>query len=235
MKYLFTILFLLSGFWNDLFLLSNQRKSLDSIYSNWNVANYEKVIDEIDFISDSLLFEHDGLKLIRANAFYKMGGFGSMENMMRRNSEDSTYISMAGNVNSLYTELWLSENLIASNAFNQTGVLAFNSGVINGQKAKLEDVLKTSVDYFKNAMLKNPDNEEARYNYELLLRYKDFPNTIMKQAEELIQLHEYEQAFNLIAPWVQQDQRFKEYKEYTQRLGEIVRIEKMIQDKTTGA
>ncbi|EON75962.1 tetratricopeptide repeat domain protein [Lunatimonas lonarensis] len=60
-----------------------------------------------------------------------------------------------------YSELSLSRNkTIASFSANQAGVL-------EGRESNYKEALT----YFKTALLKNPENEAARYNYELLSRW----------------------------------------------------------------
>jgi Ca-activated chloride channel family protein len=104
----------------------------------YQAGNFEKAIAKYHYLLDSMNIDEDGIRINLANAYYQNG--------------DTT-----GAVNN-YELLRDSENReLASRAYQQLGVIK------NKQKKKEEALAD-----FKQALRKNPANEEARYNYEML-------------------------------------------------------------------
>lgn len=106
-------------------------------------GNYKEAIKTYHFLLDSMGVADDGIQLNLANAYYK--------------SADTT------SAVDYYNQLTVSDNnKIASVAYQQLGIIK------NKQKKH-----KPALADFKQALRKNPYNEEARYNYELLKKLLD--------------------------------------------------------------
>ncbi len=123
-----------------------------------------------------------------------------------------------------------SNKLIASMAFNQ-------GGVILGNKKENEAALSK----FKSALIKDPFNEVARHNYELLARWmkrdeeqqqqdqdKPEPSEFAKQkkaeADRLVEQFRFKDALQLMTEALNQDQTVAAYQEFITNLQEVTEI-----------
>ena len=82
---------------------------------------------------------------------------------------------------------------------------------------------------FKEAVRKDPTNQEARHNYELLLRFQKYPEVIMKKVRSLIRDRRYLDAYALLEDKVTNDARFKKEEQVLKRLADIVKIDNEIE------
>lgn len=120
---------------------------------------------------------------------------------------------------------------LASMAFNQGGVLL-------GNKQENEAALSK----FKSALIKDPLNETARYNYELLARWlqrdeerqqedqdkpepSDFAKQKKAEADRLVEQFRFKDAFNLMNDALAQDETVAAYQEFITNLQEIIEID----------
>lgn len=121
--------------------------------------------------------------------------------------------------------------LLASFAFNQ-------GGVILGTKQEYEVALSK----FQSALIQDPLNEVARYNYEMLARWlkrdeerknqdqnKPEPSEFAKrkkaEADRLVEQFRFKDALNLLNEALQQDETVAAYQEFITSLTEIVEID----------
>lgn len=105
----------------------------------FRTENYRKAIEEYTFILEELETKSDEIYLNLAHSFFQM-----------RNADRSAYN---------YSKLLNSRNLtFQSIAYNQLGFLA----------SEADNDLKRGLEYYKKALIANPQNEEARFNYELI-------------------------------------------------------------------
>jgi len=115
-----------------------------------------------------------------------------------------------------YSEISLSrQSVIASFGANQAGVL-------EGRESNYKEALS----YFKTALLKNPDNEVARYNYELLSRWLEENEEEEKEQqdqenEEKLEPSNYAKRMKAQADSFLDQFRFKEALETMQKAMEI--------------
>lgn len=123
------------------------------------------------------------------------------------------------------------DKVLASFAFNQGGVLL-------GNKKEYEPALSK----FKSALIKDPNNEVARHNYELLARWlqrdqerkeqdqnKPEPSEFAKrkkaEADRMVEQFRFKDALNLMNEARLQDETVDAYKEFMTSLQEITEID----------
>ena len=121
--------------------------------------------------------------------------------------------------------------MLASFAYNQGGVLL-------GDKKEYEPALSK----FKSALIQDPNNEVARYNYELLARWlqrdqerknedqnKPEPSEFAKrkkaEADRLVEQFRFKDALNLMNEARLQDETVDAYQEFMTSLQEITEID----------
>lgn len=121
--------------------------------------------------------------------------------------------------------------MLASFAYNQGGVLL-------GDKKEYEPALSK----FKSALIQDPNNEVARYNYELLARWlqrdedrknedqnKPEPSEFAKrkkaEADRLVEQFRFKDALNLMNEARLQDETVDAYKDFMTSLQEITEID----------
>jgi len=124
---------------------------------------------------------------------------------------------------------------IASSASNQNGVLL-------GREEKYQEALEA----FKTALIKDPTNEIARYNYELLARWleknedqqkdnkedqdkdKKEPSNYAKrmkaEADKLVDQFKFHEALELMNKALEIDETVSHYQEFIKNLGDINEI-----------
>ncbi|MBN7810524.1 hypothetical protein J0A68_06130 [Algoriphagus sp. H41] len=121
--------------------------------------------------------------------------------------------------------------MLASFAFNQ-------SGVIVGNKMEYEAALSK----FQSALIKDPTNETARYNYELLARWmqrdeerknqeqnkpepSDFAKRKKAEADRLVEQFRFSDALKVLQDAMSQDETVAAYQDFMSTLQEVVEID----------
>lgn len=135
-----------------------------------------------------------------------------------------------------YSELMgnTSSSKLASFSANQ-------KGVILGNEEKYEDALQA----FKHALIKNPNNEQARYNYELLSRWlaqnedqkdkqqdqsedqqepSNYAKRMKAEADKLVDQFKFKEALGVMNRALEIDETVSHYQEFINNLGEINEI-----------
>ena len=149
----------------------------------------------------------------------------------------NSYFSIQDTTNapSSYLPLTQSSNSkIKSIANQQLGVMANRNG-------KFEEALN----YFKQALKTAPDNEDARYNYEMVKRKlaneeekrkknqkdsdknqapSEFAKKLKAKADEMILQRQYKQAYDLMMDGLKKDHTVSTYKSFIDRTKEVVEI-----------
>ncbi len=108
-------------------------------------------------------------------------------------------------------------------------------GVMEG-----EQNIEESLEYFKNALRKDPTNEDARYNYEALkkklaqqqsqqekneqIKPSEFAKALKKRAEEMVGQNLYSDAFNLMQQGLQKDQTVQAFSDFIGRLKNVAEV-----------
>jgi tetratricopeptide (TPR) repeat protein len=127
-----------------------------------------------------------------------------------------------------------SHKILPSFAANQIGVL-------QGKEQKYEEALAS----FKTALLKNPDNEFARYNYELLSRWmadreedkekdkseeedkmepSNYAKRMKAEADALVDQFRFDEALETMNKALEIDETVSYYEEFIKNLSEINEI-----------
>ncbi|WP_215223796.1 tetratricopeptide repeat protein [Echinicola shivajiensis] len=124
---------------------------------------------------------------------------------------------------------------IASSAANQNGVL-------HGRGEKYQEALQA----FKTALIKDPTNDIARYNYELLARWleqnedqqkdqeqnenqdqqepSNYAKRMKAQADELVDQFKFKEALDIMNKALEIDETVSHYQEFIKNLGDINEI-----------
>ena len=123
-----------------------------------------------------------------------------------------------------------SDKILASFAYNQSGVLI-------GNKKEYQAALSK----FQTALIKDPTNEVARYNYELLARWmkrdeerkqqnentpepSEFAKRKKAEADRLVEQFKFKDALTLMEDALVQDPTVAAYNEFVQTLKDVVEI-----------
>lgn len=113
---------------------------------------------------------------------------------------------------------------IASVAYNQLGYSALRVKPLKNPKS-LDSAMTVALEHFKNALRRNPDNDSARYNYELLKKIVDLPATIMRETQDLVNQKRYQEAAELLEASMKKSPALAKEQEYLSRLKQIVKID----------
>jgi tetratricopeptide (TPR) repeat protein len=115
---------------------------------------------------------------------------------------------------------------IASTAANQLGYSNVKGKNLFDESGG-DSVLFQALDYFKEALRKNPENDSARHNYELIKKVIDFPEAIMAEAQALIAQKKYRQAAALLESGMRRDPRLRKKKDFMERLRTVITIDSL--------
>ncbi|UII20783.1 tetratricopeptide repeat protein [Fulvivirga ligni] len=139
MKHLIlSVLVMVGSFTGGLDLISKINRMKKEAKEAYNNANYDKAIENYNYLLDSLHLEDDNITLNLANSYF--------------HKKDTA------NALSYYENISDSENqVVRSVAHQQLGIMA-------NRDKKYQEAL----DHFKQALRANPKNDEARYNYEMV-------------------------------------------------------------------
>lgn len=172
-------------------------------------GNYSEAVEKYKTLIDSLDYEEEEAVLNLAHALYKTG-----------QKEDASLY---------YDRILKSKNQsLSSTANQQLGVLAY-------ENQKQEQALE----YFKSALKANPQNEEARYNYELVKKAmqrdessgkdqqepSEYAKKLRQQAEMLVRQGRYMEAFQLMQNGLTVDKTVSAYQDFIKRTGDIAEID----------
>lgn len=190
MKTLFTLLLLFAITTDPVTRIAKVNRLKKEAKKAMEAQNYRKAILHYTALIDSLAVDDDNLKMNLANAAYNLSygledrqflneaGKPATNNPLAADTAtaaggtESTELKFAAIAENKYLELVNSDDkTIASGACNQRGIIAYiqSDQEKSGNK---EGLFEQSLAHFKNALRKNPANEAARYNYELLKKMK---------------------------------------------------------------
>ncbi len=165
--------------------------------------------------------------------------FNVQEEAVRLNLANSLALSgQTKEADPRYRELAANANNkgIRSAAYQQLGV-----------EATRNQNLADAATYFKEAVKNNPENNAARYNYELakkkLAQQKEqeqqeqqqdeqiepsaWAKELKKKAEQLVNRYQYQEAYNLMQEGLKQDPSVAAFNNFIERIGTIIQIEQL--------
>lgn len=203
------------------------------------------------FVDATFLYKHlvDSLKVDEEPVYinYANAGFLSAkmdsatfykQSQSRHQESDSVQSSNQQNVlltaQQGYMKLSGAKNKsIGSMANNQLGVYVLkvdgaSDATEKDETGKLADsLIRQSLIHFKEALKRDPSNDSARYNYELLKLKLNFPEMVYNKAEQLVQRRRYGQAYQLMAAATKKDSRMKRYADFTKKIQAVHKIDSL--------
>jgi Ca-activated chloride channel family protein len=186
---------------------------------------------------DSLKIDEEPVHINYANAGFLSAAMDSItyskQAQSRHNETDSASNPQAqtlGTSQQEYLKLTGAKNkTIGSMANNQLGVYVLKVG--DGQSDEtgkvVDSLIRQSLLLFKEALKKDPANDSARYNYELLKMKLNFPEMVYHKAEQLVQRRRYGQAWKLMEAASKKDIRLKKYEDFTKKTQAIYKIDSL--------
>jgi hypothetical protein len=199
-------------------------------------ANYKGSFHELTYLVDTLNFSNDEAKLDLAHSSYLAIRFDSLQ----KEPNDSDGTNASGDSTALKNELpyvsglayydsvnGSSDQRLSSIAFNQQGVSTYKLRDIS-EESNEDQLLTETLGYFKSALEKDPTNEFARYNYELLKKRIQYPEMTMAKVRSLVHQRKYAEARRVLRNALQRDIRMqKNYSDYVQRLDNVISIDSL--------
>lgn len=172
-------------------------------------GEFESAISSFRLLTDSLGVDEDPVLLNLANAYFQQN--------------DTT------NASQYYSRVLSSDDdYLRSLAYQQIGI-------INKQQNKHKEALSD----FKSSLRSNPQNEEARYNYELLKKMMDqqeqqqqnenddiepseYAKRLKAQADNMVKQNLFDQAMSLMQKGLQEDETVAAYNSFISKLNDVV-------------
>jgi Ca-activated chloride channel homolog len=179
---------------------------------------------------DSLLVQNAAATLNYANSAYlstELLTRGLEGGSNKSSATDSTLKQIGYYANEKYASLTSSTNAaIASMASNQLGYASLKGSDVF-QNAGSDSVLFTALENFKNALRKDPQNDSARHNFELIKKIIDFPGTVLAETKALIAQKKYRQAARLLEQGMRRDPRLRQKQDFMDRLRTVITIDSL--------
>lgn len=189
----------------------------DEAQEAYTSGNYTEASQLYLTLMDTYNEDSEEIRLNYAHSLHKIG---------QQQEADATYRSLAANA---------SNKNIQSAAYQQLGIKAV-------QNQNLQD----AVTYFKQSLKSQPENESARYNYELAKKKlqqqqedqeqdqqpeqpdpSEWAKELKKQAEQLVQQYRYQEAYDLMQQGLEQDPTVAAFGSFINRIGTIIEIEQL--------
>lgn len=221
MKFGIFVLIAAAFLFNDPLKTGKINKAKSRAREAFNNGNFQDAIKEYRYLIDSMGIQEPALNLNLAHAYYL--------------AKDTA------NVVSAYQAAAAGDNPAVSSIANQ------QLGLIHNANGKPEEALN----YLKQAIKADPANEDARYNYEMLKKKlekkkadeqkkkdqqnknqdqkqepSEYAKKLKAQADRLVQLKQYQQAYDLMAEGLKKDQTVSAFNDYINRLKVVSQINK---------
>ena len=253
MRYLLTVLLFFASVTDPVTRIAKVNGLKSDAKDAMEAQNYvEAVLHYIELV-DSLAVNDDNLKMNMANAAYNLSyGLEDLQFLDEAGEPDpnnpiavdtsgvgSSELKFAVIAENKYLELVGSPNKsIASSAYNQRGIIAY----IQSEKEKgsnKEGLFSQSLDHFKNALRNNPQNDAARYNYELLKKIKreeeqqeneddikpsDYAKMMKARADKQRRAGDFKGAMQTMSEALQKDETTKAYQQFIAKLQKVAAI-----------
>lgn len=188
----------------------------EEAHEAYTQGNYTEASRLYLTLMDTYDEDSEELRLNYAHSLHKLG---------QQKEADAAYRNLAANADN---------KNIRSVAYHQLGIKAI-------QNQNLQD----AVTYFKQALKSQPENDEARYNYELAKKKlseqqeqeqeqqpeppepSEWAKELKKQAEQLVQQYRYREAYELMQQGLEQDPTVAAFGSFINRIGTITEIEQL--------
>lgn len=222
MKYLLIVVLLFSSVTDPVTKIAKSNKLKREASSAYADGNFQEAITSYQMLLDSMDIEDDRARLNLANAAYVMSYGGDNMGLLSEISSGETMIEDTAALNAISGELKYfdiadsnykrvkdgSDISLASMANNQLGIIAYKMGEQSPDEK--ESFTQSALNNFKQALLKNPQNDQARYNYELLKK-------LIRQQEEQEEEQKEDQKEDKKDDQEKEDQEKKDQKKQDQK------------------
>jgi tetratricopeptide (TPR) repeat protein len=212
MKYIIYTLLAL-GFFEGFTRIAKVNRYKKEGKSAFLTEKYDVAVARFAYLADTLEVQDEDILINLANALYRSDSIAKADQRYKQ--------IIASGQNDNFVSL----------AYNQAGIILANS-----QK------YQEAINYFKDALRSDPDNEEARYNYELLMKMmqknqqqqnqqqdqpepSDFAKRLKKAAEQLAQEGRFNEAYNLMQQGLKTDVTVGVYQTFINKLGDVATID----------
>jgi hypothetical protein len=183
---------------------------------------YEQLIDSSSFYDDAALINYANSGFLSSNIL-KNGFYGRGKGP---DLPDTALQKLANHSQSMYSILTTSEkSKIASMAHNQLGYATIKSAESFTDESDADSIFFQSLEHFKQALKKDPNNDSARYNYELIKKALGFPETVLQETRSLIAQRRYIEAAGVLEAAMARDLRLAKQKEFLQRIKAVAGID----------
>ncbi|OEK01573.1 hypothetical protein BFP97_08605 [Roseivirga sp. 4D4] len=180
MKYLLSIVLLFTSVTDPVTKIAKSNKLKKEASEAYSEGNFEEAITSYQMLLDSMEIEDDVARLNLANAAYIMSYGGENMGLLSEISSGETMVEDTAALNAISDDIRFfdiadsnykrvkdgSNPNLASMAHNQLGIISYKMGEQSPDEK--ESFTQSALNNFKQALLKNPQNDQARYNYELL-------------------------------------------------------------------
>jgi tetratricopeptide (TPR) repeat protein len=208
------IFILAAGLFTDPLRIGKVNSAKKEIREAYAKGDFKTVIRACRYLIDTLKVDDDEIVLNLANAHY---------NLKDTAQAYTQYESLSGSL----------KGEVRSKARQQLGVMNYKRG-------KMDEALV----HFKQAVKADPNNRDARYNYEMLKRKLDekkekdeknkppkeptpYARQLKARAEALAAQGKFQEAYSLMAEGSQKDKSVLYYMDFINRLKEVADINSM--------
>jgi len=212
MKYIFYAL-LAIGFFDGFTRIAKTNQYKKEGKEAFISEKYDVAVARFAYLADTLEANDETIVINLANALYRN------DSIKKANERYKQVIASGKN------------GTFVSIAYNQAGII-----FANDQK------YQEAINYFKDALRSDPENEQARYNYELLMKMmqknqqqqnqqqdqpepSDFAKRLKKAAEQLAQEGRFNEAYNLMQQGLKTDVTVGVYQNFINKLGDVATID----------
>lgn len=120
------------------------------------------------------------------------------------------------------------DEVVASMAANQLGFAVVKArDAMKMKPSAIDSLLRRSLGYFRLALEKDPGNEAARYNYELVKKLIEYPELVVRMTRKLVDERRYKEASELLQGVMRRDKRLESQKEFLERIKIVAAIDSM--------
>ncbi|NJN26365.1 MAG: tetratricopeptide repeat protein [Cyclobacteriaceae bacterium] len=200
---------LLSIFAVDINKIARVNKAKRQGESAYASGDYHSAIAAFRYLTDTLHVTEDPILLNLANAYYNISDTTSAEQY--------------------YSQITRSTDP------EMRSLAHLQLGVIHQQKNKLKEAIAE----FKASLMSDPQNEDARYNYELLKKIlaeqekseqdqdeniepSEYARQLKAQADEMVKQNLFANALELLKAGLQKDKTVAAYNQFMNKLNDVV-------------